>query len=91
MLDVVNQRVIVLLGLEGKGKSATGNTLRGCEVYELKKAMIKTSSKSDIVHASCSRKNSNHEYELEIIDYPGLFQSRNVAEIALKLIQVTDF
>ncbi|KAH3708726.1 hypothetical protein DPMN_068185 [Dreissena polymorpha] len=91
MSDVVNQRVIVLLGLEGKGKSATGNTLHGCEVYELKKAMIKTSSKSDIVHASCSRKISNHEYELEIIDTPGLFQSKNIADIALKLIQVTDF
>ncbi|KAH3791664.1 hypothetical protein DPMN_145153 [Dreissena polymorpha] len=91
MSDFVNQRVIVLLGQEGKGKSATGNTLHGREVYMLKKAMSKTSTKSDIVRASCSRKMSQHEYELEIVDTPGLFQSRNVAEIALKLIQVTDF
>ncbi|KAH3791677.1 hypothetical protein DPMN_145166 [Dreissena polymorpha] len=91
MSEVVNQRVIVLLGQEGKGKSATGNTLHGREVYEFNKAMRKTGSKSDIVHASCSRTISNHEYELEIVDTSGLFQSRNVAETALKLIQVTDF
>ncbi|KAH3791663.1 hypothetical protein DPMN_145152 [Dreissena polymorpha] len=91
MLDFVNQKVVILLGQADKGKSATGNTLLGRKEFKLKNSREgSNSSTSNIEQATCSNIMSHYNIELTIIDTPGRFQSRNVAETALKLLQVKD-
>ncbi|KAH3791676.1 GTPase IMAP family member 8-like [Dreissena polymorpha] len=90
MSDCINERVVVLLGHKGKGKSSTGNTLLGREEFKLNNSMNTSSSNSKVEKAMCSRTVSHHELEFTVVDTPGLFNSRNIAETALKLLEVTD-
>ncbi|KAH3791661.1 hypothetical protein DPMN_145149 [Dreissena polymorpha] len=89
MLDFVNQRTVALLGHVGTGKSATGNNLFGRNELKLRKTTM-TSSISNIAIGRCIRQVFYHELQLEIVDTPRLFQTRNVAETALKIIEAID-
>ncbi|KAH3791702.1 hypothetical protein DPMN_145191 [Dreissena polymorpha] len=92
MSDSINETTVVLFGPFGHGKSLTGNTLLGRQEFkkQLDVSIGRSRSTSQIEKATCCRIIGRRYFELEIVDTPGLFQSRNVAETALKLLQVTD-
>ncbi|KAH3791683.1 GTPase IMAP family member 8-like [Dreissena polymorpha] len=88
MSDFVNEKIIVLLGENGNGKSSTGNTLLGRQEFKTKPAMDTTRFISNVEIAKCSRQISHHFFDLDIVDTPGLFQSKNIAATTLKLRKV---